>query len=280
MSQLIEVPVNVLALRHHLKYAQSALSAAKLRQASVSSALKSRLQNRLRVSALKLNPKHIEGLNIADYVAKIFNVGIECPSTGCQDRQWIFSATLFIVLVEFDDHFDEQFCTPETVAKLSMVMRGILKALSRHSLGGLQGVLDDWPTAVPCKEAYLWLLQEAEGLRKGAAELIHGNFNDYCLGVVSEIVEWAPDLHRGDLTAWDLERCNEVRKRSVAGTFFLVPLYVINVWMTREHYRACRDLLYDVSVIIALANDVLGVVDKEYHCIGMETSMIVSALPQ
>ena len=49
-----------------------------------------------------------------------------------------------------------------------MEMRGILKALSRHSLGGLQGVLDDWPTAVPCKEAYLWLLQEAEGLRKGA----------------------------------------------------------------------------------------------------------------
>ena len=275
MSQFTDVPAKALALQHPFKYANSALSAAKLREASVTSSLKSRLQNRL--SALKLNLKFIEGLNITDFIAKAYNIGIECPSTGCQDRLWIFSATFFIVFVEFDDHFDKQFCTPETVAKLSMEIRGILKALSRHSLGGLQGVLDDWPSAVPCKEAYLWLLQEAEVLRKGAAELIHSSFNDYCLGVVSEIVEWAPDLHRGDLTAWNLDRCNEVRKRSAGGTVAVAPLYVINEWMTRDHYRACNELLYDMSVILALSNDVLGAMEKGSQSIGIETIKIVSA---
>ena len=275
MSQFTEVSVKALALQSPFKYAKSALCAAKLRVASASSALKSKLQSR--ISGLNLDLKYIDGLNITDYIAKAYKIGTEYPSTEHQDQLWIFSATFTIFLFEFDDHFDEHFGTPEIVAKLSMEMRGILRALSRHSLGGLQGVLDDWPTAVPCKEAYLWLLQEAEGLRKGTAELIHSNFSDYCLGVEMEIVEWAPDLDRGDLTAWNIDRCNEVRKRSSGGTFVMVVLYVINEWMTREHYRACRDLLYDAALILALGNDVLGIDKRESQSFGVETAKILSA---
>lgn len=273
MSRFVEVPVKALALQHPFKYAHSALSVAKLREASVSSLLKTRLRNHL--SALNLNPKYIEALNIPDFIAKIY--GIECPSTEDKERQWVFSATFTICFFVFDDHFDEQVGTPEIVAKLSLEMRDILRALSRHTLSGLQGVLDDWPTDVPCKKAYLWLLQEAEGLRKGGAELLHTTFNDYCLGVESEIVEWAPDLHGGDMSAWNLDRCNEVRKRSAAGNMALAPLYVINKWMTREHYRACNDLLYDVSLIIALPNDVIQSVKRNSHSISMETTKILSA---
>ena len=192
MSQFTEVPVKALALQHPLKYANSPLSAAKLREASVSSSLISRLENHL--SALKVSLKYIGGVNITDFVAKAYNIGIECPSTEDKDRLWIFSATFTIFLFEFDDHFDEPSITPENVARLSMEMRVILRALSGHGLGGLQGGLDDWPTAVPCKKAYLWLLREGEGLRNSAAELIHSTFIDYCLGIESELVEWAPDL--------------------------------------------------------------------------------------
>ena len=273
MSQFTEVPVKAMALQHHLKYANSSLSAAKLREASVSSSLISRLENHL--SALKVNPKYVEEVNIADFVAKAYNIGIECPSTEDQDRLWIFSATFIISFLKFDDHFDEPISTPENVARLSMEMGVILRALSRHSLSGLQGDLDDWPTAVPFKEAYLWLLREGEGLKKGAAELIHSMFLDYCLGVESEIVEWAPDLHRGDMTAWNLDRCIEVRKRS--GAFGLVPLFVINKWITRKHYSACNNLLYDEASIVVLANDVLGVVERESQSIGMQTTKIVNA---
>ena len=119
MSQFTEVPVKALGLQHHLKYANSPLSAAKLREASVSSSLISRLENHL--SALKLNLKYIEGLNVTDFVAKAYNIGIECPSTEEQDRLWIFSATLAIFLFEFDDHFDEPISTPEIVARLSIL---------------------------------------------------------------------------------------------------------------------------------------------------------------
>ena len=81
-----------------------------------------------------------------------------------------------------------------------------------------------------------------------------------------------------DLTAWNLDRCNEVRKCSAGGTVAVTPLYVINKWMTLEHYRPCRDLLYDVSLIIALGNDVLGAVEKDSQSrIGIETTKIVSA---
>ena len=275
MSQFTEVPVKALALQHPLKYANSPLSAAKLREASVSSSLISRLENH--ISTLKLNPKYIEGLNVTDFIAKFYNIGIQCPSTEDQDRLWIFSATFAISLFEFDDHFDEPISTPESIARLSMEMRVILRALSKHSLGGLQGDLDDWPTAVPCKEAYLWLLQEGEGLRNGAAELIHVMFLDYCLGVELELLEWASDLHRGNMIAWNLDRCIEVRKHSAGAAFAMTPLFVINKWMTRKHYSACNNLIYDAAIIIALGNDVLGVVEKESQSTGMQPTKIVSA---
>ena len=263
-----------MALQHPLKYANSPLSSAKLREASVSSSLISRLENHL--SSLKVNPKYVEEVNIADFVAKTYNIGIECPSTEDQDRQWIFCATFIITSFEFDDHFDEPINIPETVARLSMEVRAILRALSRHSLGDLQGDLDDWPTAVPCKEAYLWLLREGEGLRNGAAELLHSTFNDYCLGVESELVEWAPDLHRGDVAAWNLDRCVEVRKRSAGGGFTITLLFVIHKWMTRKQHSACNNLIYDAASIISLANDVLGAMEGETQSIGMEPTKIVS----
>ena len=275
MSQFTEVHVKALALQHPLKFANSPLSAAKLREASVSSSLISRLENHL--SALNVNVEYIKEANITDFVAKAYNIGIECPSTEHQDRLWIFSATFVALIGEFDDYFDKPISTPESVARLSMEMRAILRALSRHSLGGLQGDLDDWPTAVPCKEAYLWLLREGEDLRKGAAELIHSTFNDYCLGIESEIVEWAPDLHRGDMTAWNLDRCIEVRKRSVGAVVTMALLFVVNKWMTRKHYSACNNLLYDAAIVIGLANDALGVVEKESQSIGIQPTRIVSA---
>ena len=272
MSQFTEVPVKALALQHPLKYANSPLSSAKSREASVNSSLISRLENHL--STLKVNLKYIKRLNITDFVAKTYNIGIEYPSTEDQDRLWIFSATFAISLFEFDDHFDEPIGTPEIVARLSMEMRVILRALSRHTLDGLQGDLDEWPTAVPCKEAYLWLLREGESLRSGAAELIHSTFIDSCLGVEVELVEWAPDLHRGDMTAWNLDRCYETRKRSAGAVLSMVPLFVINKWMTRKHYSTCNNLLYDIAIIIALGNDVMA---GESQSIGMEPTKIVSA---
>ena len=272
MSQFTEVPVKALALQHPLKYANSPLSAVKLREASVSSSLISRLENHL--SALKVDLKYIEALNIADFVAKAYNLGIECPSTEDHDRLWIYCATFVISLFEFDDHFDEPISTPEIVARLSMEVKVILRALSRHSLDGLQGDLDDWPTAVPCKEAYLWLLREGEGLKKGAAELLHSTFNDYCLGVETEIVEWAADLHRGDMTAWNLDRCIEVRKRSAGAVLTIVPYFVLNKWTTRKHYSDCTNLIYDAAIIIALGNDALGAAESQH--IGMEAIKIVS----
>ena len=272
MSQFTEFPLKALALQHPLKFASSPLSAVKLREASVSSSLISRLENHL--SALKVNPECIESLNIADFVAKAYN--IECPSTEDLDRLWIICATFIITLFEFDDHFDDPISTPENVARLSMEVRAILRALSRHSLVGLQGDLDDWPAAVPCKEAYLWLLQEGEDLKNGAAELIHNMFSDYCLGVESELMEWALDLHRGDMTAWNLDRCVEVRKRSAGGGFTMAVLFVINKWMTQKHFSACQDLIYDVGSIIALGNDALGL-ERESQSIGLQPTKIVSA---
>ena len=68
MSQFTEVPVKALALQHPLKYANSPLSPAKLREASVSSSLIRRLQNHL--SALKVNLEYIKGANITDFVAR------------------------------------------------------------------------------------------------------------------------------------------------------------------------------------------------------------------
>ena len=277
MSQFTEVPVKALALQHPMKYANSPLSAARLRETPINSSLISRLENHL--SALKINLKYIELLNVTDFVAKIWNVGIERPSTEDQDRLWIYCATFIITLFEFDDHFDEPISTPDIITRLSMEMRVFLRALSRHSLGGLQGDLDDWPTAVPCKEGYLWLLREGERLKKGAAELFHSMFLDYSLGVESELVEWAPDLHRGDMTAWNLDRCVEVRKRSAGAHLTVVPLFVIHKWMTRKDFSACNDLIYDTGVIAGLGNDILGIVQSssESLSIGLQPTRIASA---
>ena len=79
------------------------------------------------------------------------------------------------------------------------------------------------------------------------------------------------------MTAWNLNRCIEVRKRSAGGSFALVPLFVGYKWMTRKHYSACNNLIYDVAIIVALGNDVLGVVEKESQLsIGIEPTKIVS----
>ena len=89
-------------------------------------------------------------------------------------------------------------------------------------------------------------------------------------------MEWAPDLHRGDMTAWNLNRCIEVRKRSVGAVVTMAPLFVVNKWMTRKHYSACN-LLYDAAIVIALANDALGAMEKESQSIGIQPTKIVSA---
>ena len=56
-----------------------------------------------------------------------------------------------------------------------------------------------------------------------------------------------------------------------------MTLFVINKWMTWKHYSACYNLLYNAAIIIALGNDVLGVVERESQSIGMQTTKIVSA---
>ena len=125
---------------------------------------------------------------------------------------------------------------------------------------------------MPSKEAYLWFPREGEGLKKGAAELIHSMFLDYCVRVESELVEWASDLYQGDMTAQNLNRCIEVRKHSAVAVLIIVTLFVINKWMTWKHYSACYNLLYNAAIIIALGNDVLGVVERESQSIGMQTT--------
>ena len=95
MSQFTEVPVKTLALQHPLKYANSPLSAAKLREASVSLSLISGFENHL--CTLKVN---FEQLNIADFTAKTYNIGIESPSTE-DHRLWIISATFAVNIFEF-----------------------------------------------------------------------------------------------------------------------------------------------------------------------------------
>ena len=87
-------------------------------------------------------------------------------------------------------------------------------------------------------------------------------------------MEWAPDLHRGDMTAWNLNRCIEVRKRSVGAVVTMTPLFVVYKWMTRKHYSACNNLLYDAAIVIALANDALEVVEKESQSIGIQPTRI------
>ena len=279
MSWFVEVHIKSLVLQHPLRYSCSALDSAKLRNSSVSLSLKNKLQNHC--SALKLNPRYNEELNIADYVAKTNNLGVEYHATEEEDRLWIFVATLGIFLFEFDDYFDKPSNTPENVSRLSTEMRAVQRALSRHGLSGLQGNIDDWPNAVPYREAYCWLLREAEDLRSGAAELIHYTFLDYCFGVEMELTEWAPDMYQHDTSSWNLDRCNEVRKRSGGVHFALVgPLYVVNKWTTKELFNACNDLLYDAAIVITLANDLLGKkkdLQTENDSISIKTIKIATA---
>lgn len=80
---------------------------------------------------------------------------------------------------------------------------------------------------------------------RGAAELLHSSFIDYCLGVQVEITEWAPDAHQRDMSSWNLDRCNEVHKRSGGAPFaFVAPLYIANKWTKKEHFTTCIDLIY------------------------------------
>ena len=81
------------------------------------------------------------------------------------------------------------------------------------------------------------------------------------------------------MTAWNLDRCIEVRKRSAGVIFTMAPLFVINKWMTRKHYSVCSNLLYDVAIIVALGNDVVGLVheERESQCTGIQTTRVVSA---
>ena len=47
--------------------------------------------------------------------------------------------------------------------------------------------------------------------------------------------------------------------------------------MTQKHCSACNNLIYDVAIIVALANDALGVVKRESQSIGLQPTKIVSA---
>ena len=69
-------------------------------------------------------------MNIADFVAKTTNVGIEYHATEEEDWLWIFAATLGIFLFEFDDYFDKPSNTPENVSRLSTEMRAVQRELS------------------------------------------------------------------------------------------------------------------------------------------------------
>ena len=146
----------------------------------------------------------------------------------------------------------------------------------------LSGDLAEWPTAVPLKEAYLWLLREAEVLRNGTAELIHQTFLDYCFGVESELLklEWAPDVYQGDTSAWDFCQYNEIRKH-LGGTIFALtaPLYVTKKWLKKETFTSCRDLLYDEAIECVLANNIVGIKTKQLDspAIGMTALKIASA---
>ena len=160
-------------------------------------------------------------------------------------------------------------------------MRTLLRALTKHGLSGLQGDLNEWPTTVPLKEAYLWLLREAEDVRKGTAELVHHTFLDYCFGVETEVTEWAPDVYQNNTSAWNLCQYNEVHKRSGGVIMALVPvLYVANKWLNKDTFYRCysSDLLYDEAIVCMLANNLVGMKrdQRESGTIGMTALKIAS----
>nr|WDE20679.1 sesquiterpene synthase uBuTS-4 [Bubarida sp. uBuTS-4] len=257
LSVFAKIPVPTLELEQPVHYVDSAVSVVKFREPLVSGDVKRKLHRH--VLDLKLNPEYIQHLGIYDLVAKVYNLGVSNHPLN-QYRLWLLVSTLEILIFEFDDYFDKSLLrTPENIAKLSKEMRGVLRSLSRHNLSGLQGSLEDWPAEVPCKQAYLWHLREAEDLREGTAQLIHDTFVDYCYGVEVEVTEWQSDVNKGDLTAWNLDRYNDARKHSVGLAYAIVgPLYIANKWLQKEHIITCTDLVYDASILTVLGNDILG----------------------
>nr|WDE20676.1 bicyclogermacrene synthase uBuTS-1 [Bubarida sp. uBuTS-1] len=258
LSVFAKIPVPALKLENPLHYSDSAVSLAKVREPLLSGELKSRLHRH--ALDLKLDPKYIGNLNVHDFVAKVHDLGVSNHPTPGQNRQWLFASTLVLFIFEFDDHFDTAVrLTPENIARVSKDMRDVLRSLSRHNLCGLQGSLEDWPAKVPCKEAYHWLLREGEDLREGTAQLIHDTFVDYCYGTEGEVIEWQPDMYRGDFTAWNLDRYCEIRKRSIGVLFAVLgPLFIRYNWIQKEHITTCIDLLHEAAIVVALANDVAG----------------------
>ena len=73
-------------------------------------------------------------MNIADYVAKTTNLGVEYHATEEEDQLWVFAATWCIFFFEFDDYFDKPSNTPENVSRLFTEMRAVQRALSKHGL--------------------------------------------------------------------------------------------------------------------------------------------------
>ena len=253
-----------------LCYPASAMDLVKRRETSFNQSLVDKLKRNC--AALELNPRYIEQLNVCDYLAMVYGIG------GSATRLDVFTASLAIILYEFDDHFDSPAYTPENVSRLSGEMRSVLRSLSALGLGGLRGDMSEWPSGVPCKKAYLWLLRETENLREGSAELLHYAFLDYCFGVEQEIVEWSPDMYSGRTSAWNMERCSAVRKRAAGVVFAVVPMFTANNWITRKHLTSTIDQLYNASVIVSLANDIMGYErdTRESASVGMKMAKIAS----
>ena len=156
LSVFAKIPVPAVELEHPLHYADSAVSVATLRKSLVSGELKSRLHRQL--LDLKLNPQCTNRLSAYDFIAKGCNLGVSKHPTLDEIRLWIFASINFIFIFEFDDHFDKPlYLTPENIARASKELRDVLRSLSRHKLirGLLCGSLEDWPTEVLGKEAYL-----------------------------------------------------------------------------------------------------------------------------
>ena len=190
--------------------------------------------------AIKLDFQLYDHLNASNYAAVVNNITVDYEPAEERDRLWIFATTLVIFLFLFDDHFDKPTCSPENASILSTEVKTILRAFRKHTFNGLQGELEDWPASVPLKEAYLWLLKEAEELREGAAEVLHYAFTVFVHGIEDELREWGPDAYDGDLSTWDLQRYDEVRKYTGGAPIALVPtIFIINKWTKKEHFVTC-----------------------------------------
>ena len=112
MSLFTEVPLKTLILEHPLHYTSSVIDLAKLRNPSESSqSLRDKFEKRC--SALNLDPRYSDELNITDFVAKAYNISVKANQMDEQDQLWIFAATHVLFLFQFDDYFDSPRNTPE-----------------------------------------------------------------------------------------------------------------------------------------------------------------------